>query len=127
MWPCTVTPPRTIMWICFTFAIISPLVPSFKRLSKKFSSQISPTSATLSPFTLVVFGESNKDIYFPHAKWHIINREKTESSALEPDTVMKLNGKFYILDAKYYKFGITGLPMHLPATSSIQKQITYGD
>lgn len=74
-----------------------------------------------------VFGESNKDIYFPHAKWHIINREKTESSALEPDTVMKLNGKFYILDAKYYKFGITGLPMHLPATSSIQKQITYGD
>lgn len=74
-----------------------------------------------------VFGESNKEIYFPHATWHIINGRYSESSALEPDTVMKHDGKFYILDAKYYKFGITGLPVHLPATSSIQKQITYGD
>ena len=74
-----------------------------------------------------VFGESNKDIYFPHAKWHIISGGRTESSALEPDTVMKLAGKFYILDAKYYKFGITGLSAHLPATTSIQKQITYGE
>ena len=40
---------------------------------------------------------------------------------------MKHDGKFFILDAKYYKFGITGLAAHLPATSSIQKQITYGD
>ena len=74
-----------------------------------------------------VFGEGNKEIYFPHAKWHIIDGNHTESSALEPDTVMKHDGKFYILDAKYYKFGITGLSAHLPATSSIQKQITYGD
>lgn len=74
-----------------------------------------------------VFGESNKDVYFPHAKWHIIGGNRTESSALESDTVMKHDGKFYILDAKYYKFGITGLSAHLPATSSIQKQITYGD
>ena len=74
-----------------------------------------------------VFGEDNKDIYFPHAKWHMINGNRTESSALEPDTVMKCDGNFYILDAKYYKFGITGLSAHLPATSSIQKQITYGD
>jgi len=74
-----------------------------------------------------VFGEDNKKIYFPHAKWHIVSGDYTESSALEPDTVMKHDGKFYILDAKYYKFGITGLIKHLPSTSSIQKQITYGD
>ena len=74
-----------------------------------------------------VFGEYNKDIYFPHAKWHIVNGNRVESSALEPDTVMKYDGKFFILDAKYYKFGVTGLTAHLPATSSIQKQITYGD
>lgn len=74
-----------------------------------------------------VFGESNKEFYFPHAQWHIIAGDRIESSALEPDTIMKYNGKFYILDAKYYKFGITGLSAHLPATSSIQKQITYGD
>lgn len=74
-----------------------------------------------------VFGESNKEAYFPHATWHIVNGSRSESSALEPDTVMKHDGKFFILDAKYYKFGITGLAAHLPATSSIQKQITYGD
>ena len=74
-----------------------------------------------------VFGESNKDIYFPHATWHIIAGDRAESSALEPDTVMKHDGKFYILDAKYYKFGVTGLSAHLPSTSSIQKQITYGE
>lgn len=74
-----------------------------------------------------VFGESDKEAYFPHATWHIVNGSRSESSALEPDTVMKHDGKFFILDAKYYKFGITGLAAHLPATSSIQKQITYGD
>lgn len=74
-----------------------------------------------------VFGESNKDVFFPHAKWHIINGHRTETSALEPDTVMLLGDKLFILDAKYYKYGITNNPMHLPATSSIQKQITYGD
>lgn len=74
-----------------------------------------------------VFGENNKDIYFPHAKWHILHGDHVESSALEPDTVMKYNDKFFILDAKYHKFGITGIAAHLPATSSIQKQITYGD
>jgi len=76
-----------------------------------------------------VFGEENKDIYFPHARWHIINKSGTivESSALLPDTVMLYDDKIYILDAKYYKYGITGYPNHLPNSSSIQKQITYGE
>lgn len=74
-----------------------------------------------------VFGEDNKDRYFPHATWHIIMNGKIEqSSALEPDTIMKNNGKIYVLDAKYYKYGLTGWTNDLPATSSIQKQITYG-
>ena len=74
-----------------------------------------------------VFGETNKEEYFPHASWHIINGNVHESSALEPDTIMLYQGKTYILDAKYYKYGITRIPMHLPGTSSIQKQITYGE
>lgn len=76
-----------------------------------------------------VFGEDNKEIYFPHAKWHIINNSGTvvESSALLPDTIMLYEDKIYILDAKYYKYGITGYPNHLPNSSSIQKQITYGE
>jgi len=74
-----------------------------------------------------VFGEDNKDVYFPHAKWHIIKNGALEtSSALEPDTIMKYNNKIYVLDAKYYQYGVTGQPSDLPNTSSIQKQITYG-
>ena len=74
-----------------------------------------------------VFGEGNKDEYFPHAHWHIIKGDRFESSPLEPDTIMRFGDKIFILDAKYYKFGITGLSSHLPTTSSIQKQITYGE
>lgn len=74
-----------------------------------------------------VFGEENKEAYFPHARWHILRSNRVEkSSALEPDTIMKYDGKIFILDAKYYQFGITGYAGDLPATSSIQKQITYG-
>lgn len=74
-----------------------------------------------------IFGENNKEKYFPRAKWHVINGNLFETSKLEPDIIMKYNDKIFILDAKYYKFGVTGLIKHLPATSSIQKQITYGD
>lgn len=74
-----------------------------------------------------IFGESDKERYFPHATWHIIKNNKIEqSSALEPDTIMKFGKKIYVLDAKYYKYGITEWTRDLPQTSSIQKQITYG-
>lgn len=73
------------------------------------------------------FGEDNKEEYFPHATWHIINGNKKESSPLEPDTIMLYDDKIYILDAKYYKYGITKNPLHLPGSSSIEKQIVYGE
>lgn len=76
-----------------------------------------------------VFGENNREQYYPKAHWHIIHHDgiRVESSELRPDTIMRSGEKIYILDAKYYKFGVTGLPAHLPNTDSIQKQITYGD
>lgn len=74
-----------------------------------------------------VFGEDNKEQYFPHATWHIVSGNKVVSSALEPDTIMLYDDRVYILDAKYYKYGITHNPMHLPASSSIEKQIVYGE
>jgi len=74
-----------------------------------------------------VFGEADKERYFPHATWHIIKNGHIEtSSALEPDTIMKHDGKIYVLDAKYYQYGVSYDPSALPQTSSIQKQITYG-
>lgn len=44
-----------------------------------------------------------------------------------PDTIMIYNGKYYVLDAKCYRYGVTGVPDHLPNGSSINKQITYGE
>ena len=48
-------------------------------------------------------------------------------SPLEPDSIMPYKGNIYILDAKYYKYGITKNVGDLPDTSSIHKQITYGE
>lgn len=76
-----------------------------------------------------VFGISNKEDYFPNATWTERHGAKkgTETHALMPDTIMLWNNKVYILDAKYYRYGATHEPSHLPDTSSINKQITYGE
>lgn len=74
-----------------------------------------------------VFGIKNKDEYFPRTRW-LLNKGQTKvKRPLEPDTVMIFNNKYYVLDAKYYKYGITGDPNDLPNSSSINKQITYGE
>lgn len=73
-----------------------------------------------------MFGISDKEKYFPHSNWHLNGSDK-ENSALEPDTIMIKDGIAYVLDAKYYKYGITAIPGHLPATSSIAKQIIYAE
>lgn len=77
-----------------------------------------------------VFGVSNKSDYFPHGIWterYGKNKGKP-ASALEPDTIMIYGGKYYVLDAKYYRYGILpqgGIGL-LPQSSDINKQITYG-
>ncbi len=75
-----------------------------------------------------VFGEDNKEIYFPKARWRLVRIQNSiQSSSLQPDTIIKQGDKVYIIDAKYYKYGITNNPTDLPSSSSIQKQITYGE
>lgn len=71
--------------------------------------------------------------FYPTAEWDLVLEEHPkESSKLRPDTVLeqiKSDGKknLYILDAKYYRYGTTFLTKHIPETTSIQKQITYGE
>lgn len=74
------------------------------------------------------FGEKNKDKYFPRTRW-LLDQKKTgkEKHPLMPDTIMIYDGKYYVLDAKCYRFGWTGVPNHLPNASSISKQVTYGE
>ena len=76
-----------------------------------------------------VFGISNKEDYFPRAVWTERYGEDSskETSALLPDTIMIYNDKVYIVDAKYYRYGITKNSTHLPKSSDINKQITYGE
>ena len=76
------------------------------------------------------FGEPNKEVYFPHAQWterYGKNKGKP-ASALEPDSIMIYKDKYYVLDAKYYRYGV--FPQYgssaLPQSSDINKQITYG-
>ena len=75
-----------------------------------------------------VFGIKNKQDYFPRSRWLLTKQSGgKERYPLEPDTIMLYGDKIYVLDAKYYRFGITGNPKHLPDASSINKQITYGE
>ena len=73
-----------------------------------------------------VFGIENKADYFPKTTWYV-NGSKYDNASLEPDTVMLYGTDVYVLDAKYYKYGVTGKTWDLPESTSINKQITYGE
>ncbi len=66
--------------------------------------------------------------YYPNGEWSLLCFDKSFSSSnLRPDTVIDLAEGTYILDAKFYRFGTTMSKSDLPNTTSIQKQITYGE
>lgn len=71
---------------------------------------------------------SKKEKFNPKGNWNLNGSLNViPSSNLRPDTIIKYNNILYIIDSKMYKFGYTGNPQHLPDTTSMQKQITYGD
>ncbi len=74
-----------------------------------------------------IFGIPNKSNYFPNGIWHFTDGKTKTSATLRPDTIMLYENDVYVLDAKYYKFGITKRSEDLPETTSINKQITYGE
>jgi len=76
-----------------------------------------------------LYGIKGKEFYFPKTTW-ILPKKKHDNAVLEPDSIMLIDGqrnKVFVLDAKYYKFGATGNPNDLPESTSINKQITYGE
>ena len=74
-----------------------------------------------------VFGVPDKEKYFPKTTWNLADGRSNDNASLEPDSIMIVDGKMYVLDAKYYKFGWSGALSHLPGSTSINKQITYGE
>ena len=78
--------------------------------------------------------DENPDKFYPTSIWRLLSGEKT-GSKMRPDAIRREeisnNGenklfKYYILDAKYYKYGVSGSFSDLPNTDSVQKQVTYG-
>jgi hypothetical protein len=70
----------------------------------------------------------NEDItkYSPQATWYFYNGGTFESSTLRIDTIhINSKNQIYVLDSKYYKYGVTFNPLDLPLTKDIEKQITY--
>lgn len=73
-----------------------------------------------------------KDKFNPHCEWDLSSRMpgyENPNYAMRPDTIMWDGGesRLYILDAKYYKFGMTGSASDLPSSGSICKQIAYAE
>lgn len=73
------------------------------------------------------FGIEDKDRYFPKTRWLLDYGRNRTKTPLQPDSIMVYNGKFYVLDAKLYRYGCSGNPDHLPNGPDINKQITYGE
>ena len=75
-----------------------------------------------------VFGTEDVKLYYNQCSY-IIGEANHRASKLRPDTVMKnpleRTPSFFVIDAKYYNYGYTGIPGDLPQSSSITKQIGY--
>ena len=78
-----------------------------------------------------IFGNvKNMADFNPKASWQLLqnNYQERNSRDLRPDTIIvRDDGSVFILDSKFYRFGFTGDESDLPETTSIQKQITYGE
>jgi hypothetical protein len=48
-------------------------------------------------------------------------------STLRPDTIMIRGQDTFVLDSKYYKYGLTRFNSHLPGTESVCKQMAYAE
>ncbi len=73
------------------------------------------------------YADKRKEDYFPYTTWIIPDELSHKNSPLRPDTIMIWQGNFYILDAKYYCYKQKDKLSDMPDTSSIHKQITYGE
>lgn len=73
------------------------------------------------------FGIGDKAPYFPRTRWLLDYGADKVKTPLYPDSIMIFRDKYYVLDAKYYRYGQTGDAGHLPNGADINKQITYGE
>lgn len=74
----------------------------------------------------VIFSNENEKKHYSRAKWHLTSNTKPYTCRpLKPDIILKDNNHLYVIDAKYFKYGLTFLPTDLPGSSDISKQFNY--
>lgn len=73
------------------------------------------------------FGIEDKEQFFPKTRWLLDYGPDKEKRPLYPDSIMIYKNKYYVLDAKCYRYGWTANSDHLPNGTDINKQITYGE
>lgn len=87
------------------------------------------------------FGEIDKEKFYPKVYWKLFDEKgklgnaydfpgDEKRNSLRPDTIMiqnrgKEGQKIFVLDSKYYRYGVTGIKNHLPSSESIVKQLAY--
>lgn len=76
-----------------------------------------------------VFGEADKEKFYPKVFWNLAGK-RIDTNTLRPDTVMIVKRgspeqKVFVIDSKYYRYGVTGNPWHLPDSASVVKQLAY--
>lgn len=89
-----------------------------------------------------IFGTvSNKSEYNPHLRFVKENDKDPKGqpldddgdtneklrSTLRPDTIMVCEDKTFVLDSKFYRYGMTGVKSHLPGAESVCKQMAYAE
>lgn len=76
------------------------------------------------------YGSDDARYYYPECYWNIAG-ERHAAGKLKPDCIRiedNDNGRqITVIDAKYYKYGVTKAVSDLPRASDIHKQITYGE
>lgn len=72
-----------------------------------------------------------KKDFDPHCRWNLGSSREYENPnyAMRPDTVLwdGDSGRLLVLDAKFYRFGLSGKAFDLPSSESICKQIAYAE
>ncbi len=75
-----------------------------------------------------LFGNQEVKEYTPAAKYNgkYIKGQQVKSP-LRLDALLARDGTFYILDAKYYHFGVDMVWNSAPDTTDVEKQVVYGE
>lgn len=75
----------------------------------------------------LMFDAKPAKIVLPYTKWKLNTGYQREYSEASQAMIMFYNGKYYLLDAVFCKYGHSGKPEHLPQSDSVSKQITFGE